>query len=135
MHRVLKITKIKDKPTVTYKVNGTVTTKTLTEWYFGKDFVKKATEQALRGDKSDFWQNGTGKLTVVINDSTSVSDGSFWYFRPAGSNKEMLVEERVVKKYLTEKEIKDAEQFALNGKTCEGYVMTFNTTAGEFTYK
>lgn len=57
----------------TYKTNGSVTTKSMTEWYFGKKFVDKLTEAAklmheATGEKSfKFWQNGTGHLTIEIN--------------------------------------------------------------------
>ena len=34
--------------TITYKTNGSVTTKSLTEWFFGKSFVKSLTESARR---------------------------------------------------------------------------------------
>ena len=34
--------------TINYKTNGAYCTKSLTEWYFGKTFVKKATDAALK---------------------------------------------------------------------------------------
>lgn len=58
--------------TITYKTNAADTTKSLTEWYFGKAFVKAATNEALKQynktGKSQFkaWQDGTGYLTVCI---------------------------------------------------------------------
>lgn len=58
---------------ITYKTNGTATTKSMTEWYFGKAFVKNVTASALRmHEKSSkteiqFWQNGTGYMTVCIH--------------------------------------------------------------------
>ena len=58
--------------TINYKTNGTYTTKSLTEWFFGKAFVKAATNDALKQSKktgkTEFktWQNGTGYLTVCI---------------------------------------------------------------------
>ena len=58
---------------ITYKTNGTATTKSMTEWYFGKDFVKTNTNSALRmHEKSDkkefkFWQDGTGCMTINIH--------------------------------------------------------------------
>ena len=33
--------------TITYKTNAAYTTKSLTEWYFGKAFVKAATAEAI----------------------------------------------------------------------------------------
>ncbi len=57
---------------ITYKTNGSCTTKSLTEWYFGKKFVQSLTESAMRmhektGEhESKFWQDGTGYMTVVI---------------------------------------------------------------------
>ena len=54
--------------TITYKTNAACTTKSLTEWYFGKAFVKAATDEAFKSGKSQFktWQNGTGYLTVCV---------------------------------------------------------------------
>ena len=58
--------------TINYKTNGAYTTKSLTEWFFGKAFVKAATNDALKqskkAGKTEFktWQNGTGYLTVCI---------------------------------------------------------------------
>ncbi len=54
--------------TITYKTNAAYTTKSLTEWYFGKAFVKAATAEAIKSGKSQLktWQNGTGYLTVCI---------------------------------------------------------------------
>ena len=58
--------------TINYKTNGAYTTKSLTEWFFGKAFVKAATSDALKQSKktgkTEFktWQNGTGYLTVCI---------------------------------------------------------------------
>ena len=34
--------------TINYKTNGAYCTKSLTEWYFGKTFVKKATDRPSR---------------------------------------------------------------------------------------
>ena len=58
--------------TINYKTNGAYTTKSLTEWFFGKAFVKAATNDALKQSKktgkTEFktWQNGTDYLTVCI---------------------------------------------------------------------
>lgn len=54
--------------TITYKTNAAYTTKSLTEWYFGKNFVRKATNEAIKSGKREYrtWQNGTGYLTVCI---------------------------------------------------------------------
>lgn len=55
-----------------YKVNGSYTTKSLAEWFFGKKFVRAAEKDLLSANKSDgtksikVWQDGTGYLTVVI---------------------------------------------------------------------
>lgn len=59
--------------TITYKTNHATTTKSLTEWYFGKAFVKSATAKALRESAKTgtaeyrVWQDGTGYLTVRVN--------------------------------------------------------------------
>lgn len=58
---------------ITYKTNGVPTTKSLTEWYFGKATVQNFAQTAQRqheqtGKRSfKFWQNGTGYLTIEIN--------------------------------------------------------------------
>ena len=58
--------------TINYKTNGAYCTKSLTEWYFGKTFVKKATDAALKDysktgkSQHKTWQDGTGYLTVCI---------------------------------------------------------------------
>lgn len=57
---------------ITYKTNHVETTKSLTEWYFGKEFVARLTRssESMRektGESSfEFWQNGTGILTIVF---------------------------------------------------------------------
>lgn len=57
----------------TYCTNGVQTTQSLTEWYFGKAFVKKMTASALQMNAKTgktslkFWQDGTGYLTVKFN--------------------------------------------------------------------
>lgn len=59
---------------ITYKTNAAETTKSLTEWYFGKAFVKEATNEALKQFKKagktqlKVWQNETGYLTVCIEE-------------------------------------------------------------------
>ena len=56
--------------TMTYYTNHAATTKSLTEWYFGKNFTKSATAKATREHKKTgatefrFWQDGTGYLTI-----------------------------------------------------------------------
>lgn len=53
-----------------YKTNSAATTKSLTEWFFGKDFVKARTEDAARYFKATgktsvkYFQKGTGFLTI-----------------------------------------------------------------------
>lgn len=57
---------------VIYLVNGSMSTKSLTEWFFGAEFVNNLTASAKRmnektGEKTfKFWQDGTGYLTIVI---------------------------------------------------------------------
>ena len=56
----------------TYKINHAVTTKSLTEWFFGKTFVTSMTVKAKRESKKTgqkefrFWQDGTGYLTIIL---------------------------------------------------------------------
>ena len=58
--------------TITYKTNAATTTKSMTEWFFGKEVVRKLTATALRMNKKTgktevrFWQDGTGYLTIRI---------------------------------------------------------------------
>ena len=58
---------------MTYKTNHSQTTKSLTEWYFGKQFVAAMTAEAKRKNKKTgeiefrFWQDGTGCLTIQIH--------------------------------------------------------------------
>lgn len=58
---------------ITYKTNQFVTTTSLTEWFFGKEFVEsktnivKAAYEKDGASSMDFWQNGTGRLTVEIH--------------------------------------------------------------------
>ena len=55
---------------MTYFTNHAATSKSMTEWYFGKDFTRRATAQAAREHKKTgkneftFWQAGTGFLTI-----------------------------------------------------------------------
>ena len=59
--------------TITYQTNHVDTTKSLTEWYFGKKTVANLTASAKRMYKKsgktefDFFQNGTGFLTIKIS--------------------------------------------------------------------
>lgn len=56
-----------------YKTNSKETTKSLTEWFFGKDFVSSMTRKAKNQNKKTcettfhFWQEGTGKLTINLH--------------------------------------------------------------------
>ncbi len=58
--------------TITYKTNGWDTTKSLTEWYFGKAFVASMTRKAKAENRKTgetkfrFFQAGTGFLTIEI---------------------------------------------------------------------
>lgn len=54
---------------ISYKTNGCETTKSLTEWYFGKKFVAKAVAMLEASEKKEIkvWQDGTGYLTVNAN--------------------------------------------------------------------
>ena len=55
-----------------YKTNSAYTTKTMAEWYFGKNFVAEKTNEAKRLNRKTgetkfrFWQDGTGYLTIQI---------------------------------------------------------------------
>ena len=57
----------------TYKTNGSECSKSLTEWYFGKTFVRNAEKildllHEMNGSKSTkIWQDGTGYLTVELH--------------------------------------------------------------------
>ena len=58
---------------MTYKTNRSKTSKSLTEWYFGKKFVAEKTAEAKRLNKKTgetefrFWQDGTGFLTIQLH--------------------------------------------------------------------
>ena len=54
---------------ITYITNHASTSKSLTEWYFGKQFVNKTIEQLMSsGMKSiKVFQPGTGFLTIKIS--------------------------------------------------------------------
>lgn len=58
---------------IVYKTNSAVTTKSMTEWYFGKKYVssmtRKAQEEQQKTGKSEFrfFQAGTGFLTIKLN--------------------------------------------------------------------
>lgn len=58
---------------ITYETNHAITTKSLTEWYFGKTFVSSMTAKAIRENKRTgqtgfrFWKEGTGFLTIRIH--------------------------------------------------------------------
>lgn len=57
---------------ITYKTNHAETSKSLTEWYFGKEVVRNLTASAKRMNaktgKSEFrtFVKGTGFLTIII---------------------------------------------------------------------
>lgn len=57
---------------ITYKTNSAVTTKSMTEWYFGRKYVSSMTRKAQaeheKTGKSDFrfFQAGTGFLTIIV---------------------------------------------------------------------
>ena len=59
---------------ITYKTNHAKTSRSLTEWYFGKQTVASLTASAMRMHKKNgetefrFWQEGTGFLTVIVSD-------------------------------------------------------------------
>lgn len=59
--------------TILYRVNGTPTTKSSAEWFFGKTFVENLTASAQRMNQTSgettfkFWQDGTGYLTIEIH--------------------------------------------------------------------
>ena len=59
--------------TITYKTNSSTTSKSMTEWYFGKDFVSTMTAAAKRMNQKTgeaffrFFQKGTGYLTIEIH--------------------------------------------------------------------
>ena len=58
---------------MTYKNNHSQTTKSMTEWYFGKKFMAAKTAEAKRLNRKTgetefrFWQDGTGFLTIQIH--------------------------------------------------------------------
>ncbi len=58
--------------TMTFKTNSGWTTKSMTEWYFGKKFVAEKAAEAKRMNKKTgktefrFWQKGTGYLTIKL---------------------------------------------------------------------
>lgn len=54
---------------ITYYTNHAKTTKSLTEWYFGKKFVAKAEKMLEASGKKEIkvWQDGTGYLTIKVN--------------------------------------------------------------------
>lgn len=54
---------------IIYKTNHAYTSKNLTEWYFGKKFVKQTVDQLKASGKSEVkvFQPGTGFLTIKIS--------------------------------------------------------------------
>lgn len=65
--------------TISYKTNGKLCTKSLTEWYFGKTFVKNLTEASTKICKTTgqttfkYWQDGTGYLTIEIKFKNNIN--------------------------------------------------------------
>lgn len=59
--------------TILYRVNGTPTTKSSAEWFFGKTFVANNTASAMRENQASgettfkYWQDGTGYLTIELH--------------------------------------------------------------------
>lgn len=57
---------------IIYRVNGSLTTQSLAEWFFGSQFVANLTASAKRMNETTgkntfkFWQDGTGYLTIEI---------------------------------------------------------------------
>jgi hypothetical protein len=57
---------------IVYRVNGSLTTQSLAEWFFGSQFVAnltayaKLTNEATGENTFKFWQGGTGYLTIEI---------------------------------------------------------------------
>ncbi len=55
-----------------FMTNGAETTRSLTEFYFGKRFVARKIVESEKqsrqtGEKQfRFWQNGTGYLTIIL---------------------------------------------------------------------
>lgn len=51
---------------INYYTNHAITTKSLTEWYFGKKFVAAAEKMLKKSGKKEIevWQAGTGYLTI-----------------------------------------------------------------------
>lgn len=58
---------------VAYFTNGVATTKSMTEWFFGKKVVGSLTASAIRQHETTkrntfkFWQDGTGYLGIQIS--------------------------------------------------------------------
>lgn len=54
---------------IIYKTNHAYTSKSLTEWYFGKKFVAEAESKLKASGKKEIkvWQNGAGYLIIKIN--------------------------------------------------------------------
>ncbi len=61
--------------TVSYKINGVYTTKSLTEWFIGKGTVKRLTDAAKKhfhktGEPQNrVWCDGTGWLTIIVEEA------------------------------------------------------------------
>ena len=59
--------------TISYKTNSKATTKSLTEWFFGKDYTESMTRKAIEWNKQTgraefrFFKKGTGFLTIELN--------------------------------------------------------------------
>lgn len=58
----------KEKMSMRFRTNGKETTRSLTEWFFGKAFVARCireTENSGLKEKK-FWQDGTEYLTIIL---------------------------------------------------------------------
>lgn len=51
-----------------FRTNVAETTRSLTEWYFGKAFVASCIRETEKSGLKEkrFWQDGTGYLTVIL---------------------------------------------------------------------
>lgn len=57
---------------MTFKTNSAETTRRMTEWYFGREFVENKVAEAQKENEKNgqrtfrFWQEGTGYLTIIL---------------------------------------------------------------------
>ena len=79
--------------TITYKTNAATTTKSMTEWFFGKEVVRNLTASALRMNKKTgktefrFWQDGTGYHDPDCRLRGAPQTGLFSLWRKRNSDK------------------------------------------------